>query len=326
MKKNNQNNDIFCVRCRHRVIRFGFKNGIQRFRCKLCEITFSEFNPLPMNQIPKEKREYAKELLGAGLSLRAVASAVGIHKTTVFNLKHGRTHKAQPSQKGPGVGLCECGCGQYTTATAQNDVARGLKRGEYSRFIKGHWHNLKRKENPRWGSQYQRLRQRDDVRQKLVQRLRQNGSPLTLEELRREFGYEFRMEGLSRMLNYARSLSKFGLFPKVPDTIVRYKHQVKPPYERPEIPYEQETEITLLTNQRFFTSLDDTPFEGSCTLHEIVRSNTATPLDMLIEKEEAQSWESIQRKRDIEAFDNYQYVRGNWKEICPEVAFVRKVN
>jgi hypothetical protein len=39
-------------------------------------------------------------------------------------------------------GLCECGCGQRTTIAAHTVTARGIKKGEPNRFLKGHWQRV----------------------------------------------------------------------------------------------------------------------------------------------------------------------------------------
>lgn len=62
------------------------------------------------------------------------------------------------------IGLCECGCGQRTTRLKHDDKARGLKAGDYSRFVHGHWHVALRRLIPSWGRQSQRKHQLEELR------------------------------------------------------------------------------------------------------------------------------------------------------------------
>lgn len=180
------------------------------------------------------------------------------------------------------IGFCQCGCGERTTRTLHDDRARGLKAGDYSRFIKGHWHNAQRARNPNYGAQYQRLVRRDAIR---VIAAREASNVKSLAELRERVGAsDFRIEGLSRLLSIARDFNwNEQDIPELPAII---RKPVPPPYERQIIPYEFETEIPLLTNSARFMSLDE-PTEDGRTAHSWLRhSNDLTPLDILIEKEE----------------------------------------
>jgi len=48
------------------------------------------------------------------------------------------------------TGLCECGCGQKTRQITCSNKNRGLKRGEYRRFVFGH--SNKGEHNPRFNN------------------------------------------------------------------------------------------------------------------------------------------------------------------------------
>jgi hypothetical protein len=39
---------------------------------------------------------------------------------------------------GPGTGACECGCGQPTKRLTRQSPARGMKKGEFHRYVVGH--------------------------------------------------------------------------------------------------------------------------------------------------------------------------------------------
>lgn len=261
-----------------------------------------------MNKLHSDKEASILRLLEKGVSIRAIATIVQCNKNTVQRIA-GKKYVA-PKQTA-GSGLCECGCGGRTTLLANDDNARGLKAGDYSRFIFGHWHDLKRTVNPNYGAGFKRIKQREIIRAKLVEAA--ISGPVTIWDLKRSIAPQLRPEGISRMLNYARDMSAFGLYPVVPNIIVRTKLQIRPQYERPEIPNEQETEIPLLVKKRFMLALDGTPFESSESYHSFLNTGVASPLDLLIEKEELP--EKLQHAHEAERFETWLRANATWKHL-----------
>lgn len=119
-------------------------------------------------------------------------------------------------------GRCLCGCGERTTITAHADSVRGLKIGEWSRFVQGHYHNYLRKLKPDWGKQFRRRKELGNTREALVRAVVANPNH-TMESLQREVAPGFRIEGVSRMLTTARR----GVWtPNIP--IIQVRKKAKP--------------------------------------------------------------------------------------------------
>jgi hypothetical protein len=59
----------------------------------------------------------------------------------------------------------------------------------------------------------------------------------------------------------------------------------RPPYLRPEIPYERTTEIPMLIGMRMMLSLDTLDYFGR-SFHELISTDGLSPLQLLIAKEE----------------------------------------
>ena len=84
--------------------------------------------------------------------------------------------------------------------------------------------------------------------------------------------------------------------------------QVRPAYERKEIPYERETELPMICNQRGVILLD-APVVGNddeLSFYEVVSGTSLTPLELLILKEDQGSQEHRDRLRRIEEWDRWQ--------------------
>lgn len=85
-------NGLFCPKCgcTENIVKFGFKNGHQRFRCKNCGRVFNEVtNSFLMGT--KKSIEVWKKFLDCMMnhfSIRKCAMICGINKTTAFILRH----------------------------------------------------------------------------------------------------------------------------------------------------------------------------------------------------------------------------------------------
>jgi len=80
-----------CRRCKHNVVKkFGFygKRRVQRYRCHVCNATFSEpqEKPLGDHRIELEKAIEVLRLMMEGVSIRAIARLTGVHKSTILDL------------------------------------------------------------------------------------------------------------------------------------------------------------------------------------------------------------------------------------------------
>lgn len=72
-----------------RIVRNGQADGLQRFRCRGCGVTFNALTGTPLARL----RHRAKWLLqagvmGEGLSVRKAAAHMGVHRTTAFRWRH----------------------------------------------------------------------------------------------------------------------------------------------------------------------------------------------------------------------------------------------
>lgn len=79
-----------CPHCAHeQVSRWGFANGLQRYRCKACRATFNALTDTPLAGLRHKAKwmDYAQQL-AEGTSIRKSASAVGIHPNTAFRWRH----------------------------------------------------------------------------------------------------------------------------------------------------------------------------------------------------------------------------------------------
>lgn len=79
-----------CPHCAHEHIsRWGFANGLQRYRCNACRATFNALTDTPLAGLRYKAKwiDYAKQLV-EGTSIRKSAAAVGIHPNTAFRWRH----------------------------------------------------------------------------------------------------------------------------------------------------------------------------------------------------------------------------------------------
>lgn len=108
---------------------------------------------------------------------------------------------------------------------------------------------------------------------------------------------------IATLVSRAPDINEFNKPPRIP----REKPQVRPPYERPEIPYEFETELNFLTRDFFrFRSMDDVWFDDSGkTGHDLVCSNMMRPDELLMLKEENNSPDYYLDVRRREEFLNW---------------------
>ena len=81
---------LVCPHCAHEQIsRWGFANGLQRYRCNACRATFNALTDTPLAGLRHKAKwiGYAKQLV-EGASIRKSAAAVGIHPNTAFRWRH----------------------------------------------------------------------------------------------------------------------------------------------------------------------------------------------------------------------------------------------
>jgi transposase-like protein len=79
-----------CPHCGHeKVSRWGFANGLQRYRCGACRATFNALTDTPLAGLRHKAKwiDYAKQL-AEGASVRKSAAAVGVHPNTAFRWRH----------------------------------------------------------------------------------------------------------------------------------------------------------------------------------------------------------------------------------------------
>jgi transposase-like protein len=79
-----------CPHCGHeQVSRWGFANGLQRYRCNACRVTFNALTDTPLAGLRHKAKwiDYAKQLV-EGTSIRKSAAAVGIQPNTAFRWRH----------------------------------------------------------------------------------------------------------------------------------------------------------------------------------------------------------------------------------------------
>lgn len=79
-----------CPHCQHeKVSRWGFANGLLRYRCSACRATFNVLTDTPLAWLRHKAKwvAYAAEL-AAGTSVRKSAAAVGVDPNTAFRWRH----------------------------------------------------------------------------------------------------------------------------------------------------------------------------------------------------------------------------------------------
>jgi hypothetical protein len=88
--------------------------------------------------------------------------------------------------------------------------------------------------------------------------------------------------------------------------LVRHPKKIIPAYERREIPYERETDIPLLANQRRMILLDAPVGDSERSGHEMFGNNSLTPLEILLLKEEMESEEWQEKDRRIQEWNRWE--------------------
>jgi transposase-like protein/IS1 family transposase len=78
-----------CHSCQAACKRFGrHRNGLQRFRCKTCNRTYTEEHERPLGEmrLPLEKACAVLKLLLEGMSIRSAERITGVYRNTIFRL------------------------------------------------------------------------------------------------------------------------------------------------------------------------------------------------------------------------------------------------
>ena len=79
-----------CPRCSAtRVVRNGQADGLQRYKCRACSVTFNALTGTPLARLRYRERWLAQcDALEQGLSVRKAAAQLGVHRTTAFRWRH----------------------------------------------------------------------------------------------------------------------------------------------------------------------------------------------------------------------------------------------
>lgn len=125
-----------CPHCEHtKVSRWGFANGLQRYRCGACRATFNALTDTPLAGLRHKAKwiEYAAQLV-AGTSVRKSAAAVGVHPNTAFRWRH-RFLKLPNSQQAMSLaGIAEAD--ETYFLESQKGRRKGLERAPRKRGCK----------------------------------------------------------------------------------------------------------------------------------------------------------------------------------------------
>lgn len=200
-------------------------------------------------------------------------------------------------------GTCACGCGKKTNINRHDDPITGRKAGQHKMFVAGHYHLLLRQLNgPTYGQQMRRRELREKRLREIIGAILETDGTVSLQEIGEDVAPEFSLQGVSRMVNHARDY-RWDL--RVPHIIVRRPKKQFIPYERPEIPYERETELPMLVNQRRSLALDAPRAEDEESYHSVIPCGNLNPLEMLMLKEEMESEEFQDRQQRIRAWDDW---------------------
>jgi transposase-like protein/IS1 family transposase len=87
-----------CKRCHHAARKFGTygKRHIQRYRCTLCKVTFSEYEPkLGTHYTDPETAAKVLAMMLEGMGVRAISRLTGLHKHTILSLMATASAKAR---------------------------------------------------------------------------------------------------------------------------------------------------------------------------------------------------------------------------------------
>lgn len=80
----------YCPKCgSERVVRNGQANGLQRYKCRACAVTFNALSGTPLARLRLREKWFGQaKVLHLGLSVRAAASQLEVHRTTAFRWRH----------------------------------------------------------------------------------------------------------------------------------------------------------------------------------------------------------------------------------------------
>jgi transposase-like protein len=98
-----------CPHCENiKYVKMGKDNGVQRYKCKSCNRTFTPYTGTWMSQIHKKNKlaDYLK-LMQQGLSLDKIKVKLGINKKTAFDWRHKITQSIRDSGKDIFIGITE---------------------------------------------------------------------------------------------------------------------------------------------------------------------------------------------------------------------------
>lgn len=121
-----------CPRCQHaRVIRWGGFSGRQRYRCRACRRTFSDFTHTPMaySKYPERWPAHAN-CLRDGISVREAARRLKVHKDTAWRWRHRLLAALMSREKVSLSGIVEL---LETTFPHSEKGRRDLTRPRYAR-------------------------------------------------------------------------------------------------------------------------------------------------------------------------------------------------
>ena len=79
-----------CPKCQaQRVVRNGQADGLQRYKCRNCGVTFNALTGTPLARLRHRSKwiEHAKAM-NEGLSVRKAAARMDVHRTTAFRWRH----------------------------------------------------------------------------------------------------------------------------------------------------------------------------------------------------------------------------------------------
>lgn len=79
-----------CAKCgAERVVKNGHANGLQRFKCRGCGVTFNALTGTSLARLRHRGKWLGQaEAMADGLSVRKAADRLGVHRTTAFRWRH----------------------------------------------------------------------------------------------------------------------------------------------------------------------------------------------------------------------------------------------
>jgi len=259
--------------------------------------------------IPDNERNRIAELHKAGYGNRAIARMTGLRRDTItfyvtgvrpVRRKSEWGAKAKPIPLLVAPGFCGCGCGCKTTVLEYDDPKTGRKAGEHRTWLRGHYHKRAREMlGPNYACQLDRMKQADEVRRDMVQAFYSDRTMTRCDVLDKFKDRGFDRANLSRifingLVDHSRGLNLQAL--GVPSKRPKPKRPTLEPYERKEIPYENETDISYITKWRGVLCLDSVLGDGGTTYHDLIRDGES-PAELLMIKEEFDERERLQKER-----------------------------